>query len=115
MEVASICSGNGIASSLGGAMLSAPSRDFGMLDTLSCAQALARDEERQGCRQFAWLLAHLSQENEEPTSNRRGNFRRGLCCSTLHRRSFLSIHYRAKSSEPNNRIKTVRRAHSTVQ
>jgi len=35
MEVASICSGNGIASSLHGAMLSAQSRDFGMLDTLS--------------------------------------------------------------------------------
>ena len=82
MHVANIKSRNRIASSLHGAMLSAQSRDFGMLDTSSCALALTGDKEHRGCRRFSSLVAFSSQENPETNSNHRSNFKHG--CVGVH-------------------------------
>jgi len=115
MEVASICSGNGIASSLRGAMLSAQSGDFGMLDTSSYALALVGDKEHQARRQFSRSSAFSSRRNQDPNSAHRDSIKR--ICVVVHFSAAVSSRCTAKqcNSEPNKRIKVIRFAHSTAQ
>ena len=77
MYVASIKSCSRIASSLRDAMLSAQSRDFGMLDTSSCAPAITGDKEHQACRQSSRSAAFFRHEKREPHSNRCSNLNHG--------------------------------------
>ena len=93
------------------AMLSSSSNQF-EISTSSCALALANEKDNQGWSHSATSLACSSQRKKKQNHRRQ---RIALRRCTLRCRRVISVLCGIKQSEPNNRIKIIRFAHSTVQ
>jgi len=96
MDVASLKSRNRIASSMRGAMTSAASRDFGMLDPLLCALALTGNKEHQARCQSSRSSAFSGQRNQKTRSSHRRDLMR--VCVGVHFSTAVSFWLAAEQS-----------------